>query len=79
MGRRRISTGGVLAVVALLSLLAFAVWGVATGLRATGDTSISLHGYIALGLGIVFTLGLGGGLMWLAYYSARRGYDDEQR
>ena len=41
-----------------------------------GDTQIGVHGYIALGLGVVATLVIGGGLMWLVFYSARRGYDD---
>ena len=41
-----------------------------------GDTSIGVHGYIALGLGAVATLVIGGGLMWLVFYSARRGYDE---
>ena len=32
---------------------------------------------MALTLGIVATVGLGVGLMWLVYFSHRRGYDDE--
>jgi hypothetical protein len=28
--------------------------------------------------GVVATGALGGGLMWLAFYSARKGYDDDQ-
>jgi hypothetical protein len=41
-----------------------------------GDVDISLHGLIALTLGCVLSLALGGGLMFLVFYSNRRGYDD---
>ena len=41
------------------------------------DVEIGLHGWIALGLGVAVTTLLGVGLMWLVYYSNRRGYDDE--
>lgn len=40
------------------------------------DTGMSGHGWAAMALGVVFTLGIGGGLMALVFYSARRGYDD---
>ncbi|WP_281301461.1 MULTISPECIES: hypothetical protein [unclassified Iodidimonas] len=39
------------------------------------DIPLSLHGMIAMGLGIVFTIGIGVGLMWLVFYSARSGHD----
>ena len=41
------------------------------------DVAISLHGLIALTLGCVVSLALGGGLMFLVFYSNRRGHDDE--
>ncbi len=37
---------------------------------------MSGHGWAAMALGIVFSLALGGGLMALVFFSARRGYDD---
>ncbi|GBD41976.1 hypothetical protein HRbin39_01363 [bacterium HR39] len=37
---------------------------------------MGLHGWIALALGALVTLLLGGGLMALVFHSARRGYDD---
>jgi hypothetical protein len=46
------------------------IWG------EIGDTAIGVHGYIALGLGVVATLLIGGGLMGLVFYSARHGYDE---
>jgi len=39
---------------------------------------MSIHGYIALGLGVALSLGVGVGLMALVFYSARQGYDDRQ-
>lgn len=61
----------------LLAILAGAVWYVFRDLEAFATSNISIHGYIALGLGLVLTLGLGIGLMALAYYSHKRGYDDD--
>jgi hypothetical protein len=43
--------------------------------RQLGDIEMGLHGWIALGLGALFTLVIGGGLMALVFYSHRRGYD----
>jgi hypothetical protein len=41
-----------------------------------GDAQISTGGWVALGLGVLFTLALGVGLMALMFFSSRRGYDD---
>jgi hypothetical protein len=41
-----------------------------------GDTGIDVNGWIALGLGVLATLGLGIGLMSLVFISNRRGYDE---
>lgn len=40
------------------------------------DAQMSIHGWIALTLGVVFSLAIGLGLMALVFFSARRGYDD---
>lgn len=37
---------------------------------------MSIHGYIALVLGVVFSLVVGVGLMGLVFYSSRKGYDE---
>ena len=42
-----------------------------------GDVDISLHGMIALTLGCLVSLLLGGGLMFLVFYSSRQGHDDD--
>lgn len=41
-----------------------------------GESEMSVHGWIAMGIGVVVTLVLGGGLMALVFFSSRRGYDD---
>jgi hypothetical protein len=37
---------------------------------------MSVHGWIALTLGVLFSIILGCGLMALVFYSSRRGYDE---
>ncbi len=64
-------------VAALLGILALSVYGVAEAWKGVG-LELSLHGWIALSLGVVVSIGLGVGLMSLVFYSARRGYDDHQ-
>lgn len=59
-----LSLGGILAAV---------MFGALTGWDAS---AMSIHGWIALGLGTFLSLAVGGGLMALVFYSARKGYDD---
>src|SRR3546814_20890725 len=42
------------------------------------DVEISIHGLIAMTLGCLVTLALGGGLLFLVFYSNRHGHDDKQ-
>ena len=60
----------------LLALLAIAAMAAATIWNGMADIRLGLHGWIALGLGVFFTLVIGGGLMALVFYSSRRGYDE---
>ncbi|MCB1883998.1 MAG: hypothetical protein KDG89_08390 [Geminicoccaceae bacterium] len=52
-------------------LFAWYVWHQMDGVQ------ISLHGYLALALGVGLTFALGAGLMALVFISSRRGFDDE--
>ena len=70
------SRGVLVLVLVLAAFLAFAVWAFFRMWGLAGGAHISVHGYIAMGLAAVFTLLLGGGLMWLAFYSSRKGYDE---
>lgn len=66
--------GGWLAIAAMMLVLGAALWFMFYGWNLT-DAHISTHGYIALGLGIVLSTLLGGGLMALVFWSSRKGYD----
>jgi len=65
--------------IALLALLALAVYGAHRTWVELESVSISTNGMIALGLGVLATLVLGVGLMFLVFYSSRHGYDDNDR
>jgi len=64
-----LALGGLLAVS--LALAAYLWWDM-------GQVEIGVHGLIALILGALLSLALGGGLMALVFYSHKRGYDDRQ-
>lgn len=65
-----------LLVIALLALLALALWfAVSAWIHLAGD-EIPLFGYLAIAGGVLFSLLVGGGLMALVFYSNRHGYDD---
>jgi hypothetical protein len=58
------------AVVLVIGFLIAALW------IGFGDSEISGAGWLAMGLGVIVTLGLGIGLMALVFISSRRGYDE---
>ena len=62
-----------LLVMVLGGLLAVVMFGVLTG---WDSSAMSIHGWIALTLGTLLSLAIGGGLMALVFHSARKGYDD---
>ncbi len=66
----------VLAAVGAVIILALAAIGIYTW-RSLGDIEMDTSGYVALVLGVLGTVGLGGGLMALLFASNRYGYDDE--
>lgn len=76
--RRGQLIGGAVAVGFLLAL-AGVLFGLAASWGTAGDVEISIHGWIAMALAFSFTGLIGGGLMWLAFYSHRRGWDDIDR
>jgi hypothetical protein len=74
-----VKSGTLVLTVILVAMLGFCIWGFIAAWKLSGDTPMSVHGYIALGLAGGVTLLLGGGLMWLAFYSSRKGFDDIDR
>ncbi|HLJ21322.1 MAG TPA: hypothetical protein VKU84_14045 [Stellaceae bacterium] len=61
-----------LAIVGAVAVLAA---GLAVLWASTGDTQVTLLGDIALGVGVLLTVLLGGGLMTIVFLSNRTGHD----
>jgi hypothetical protein len=59
--------------VFLLSMLGLAVWGAIHVWGQIGDIEMSIPGILAMIAGIVLSLGLGMGLMFLVFKSERDG------
>jgi TRAP-type C4-dicarboxylate transport system permease small subunit len=66
--------GGWAAIVAMGVLLGASIWFAFYGWNLT-DAVIDTPGIIALVMGVVLSMLLGGGLMALVFYSNRKGYD----
>ncbi len=62
--------------IPLLALLALALWFAGDAWVHLAGDAIPLYGYVAIAGGVLISLLVGGGLMALAFYSARHGYDD---
>ncbi|NBW14920.1 MAG: hypothetical protein EBR82_43660 [Caulobacteraceae bacterium] len=68
---RHLGSVGLACVIA-----AAATFGLAALWRAIGGGALTIHGWIAMGLGILGTVGLSWVLMGLAFRSDREGWDD---
>jgi hypothetical protein len=66
-------------IVPLIALLAVAAWFAIYSWNAIEGPSIPTGGYVAMALGIIFSIVVGCGLMALVFYSSRRGYDAPAR
>jgi cation transporter-like permease len=60
----------------LVALLIAAVVGFTATFPLGQFPKITMHGWIAMGVGTVFSLLIGCGLMWLSFYSSRHGFDE---
>jgi len=63
-------------VVPLLAILAAALWYASRAWTEVAGPPMPAAGYVAMALGIVFSLVIGCGLMALLFYSHRHGYDE---
>jgi hypothetical protein len=63
-------------ILTLVALLIFAAVVAYLGWTSAPDTVVPASGYVALVLGVVFSLFVGIGLMSLVFYSSRHGYDE---
>ena len=68
---RALAIGGIALLLAAVAAALVPMWTMSAGIGLSG------HGYAAVILMIVFCFAVGGGLMFLIFYSARHGYDDE--
>ena len=76
----KLATLGTIAlVVALLAILIAAGGFAARAWISVEGPPMPVNGYIAMTLGIVFSLIVGIGLMGLVFYSSRHGYDEPHR
>ncbi len=76
----RLGTLGWLAfVVPLLAILVAAGWYAARAWVSVSGPPMPINGYVAMALGIFFSLFVGCGLMALVFYSNRHGYDEPYR
>ncbi len=71
----RSKTSWLAAAVGAAAVLAVAI-AITISWNALGVSEISWKGWLAMGFGVVATLGLGIGLMSLMFYSNRHGYDE---
>ena len=71
--------GTIAVVVLLLAFLGAALWFAAGAWTSLQGPPMPTTGYVAMALGIVFSLVVGCGLMALLFYSSRHGYDEPYR
>jgi hypothetical protein len=62
-------------IVPLVILFAASVWFAVYAWNGIEGPPLPTEGYVAMGLGVVFSLVVGIGLMALVFYSSRHGYD----
>ena len=69
---------GKILIAAMLSVLAGAVYVGYAGWNTQSDFEVVIptSAYVALSLGVFFTVAVGSGLMALVFYSNHKGYDE---
>jgi hypothetical protein len=70
--------GMVALVIALVAILGASGWYAARAWVEVSGPPMPMTGYVAMTLGVVFSLVVGCGLMALLFYSHRHGYDEAQ-
>jgi hypothetical protein len=73
---KRGTFGLVMLVAVLFVILAATFWYAAKAWTSLSGPPMPATGYVALILGVVFSLVVGFGLMGLLFYSSRHGYDE---
>jgi protein-S-isoprenylcysteine O-methyltransferase Ste14 len=73
---KKAGMGTWIATAILVALLVVVVVILFKAMPVSQFPPISMHGWIAMGIGAFFSLAIGGGLMWLSFYSSRNGFDE---
>lgn len=68
--------GGIALFAALFGILIAAAWYALGTWNVASGPPMPTTGYVAMTLGVVFSLVVGCGLMALLFYSSRHGYDE---
>ena len=76
---RSMGKGSWAILAVLLMLLVGTLFISYLGWASAAGTDVPSSGYIALALGVIFSLAVGIGLMTLVFYSSRQGYDEPAR
>jgi hypothetical protein len=71
----RLGVAGWIAIIVLLGFLVAAIVYAVHAWDAMSGVGISPMGWVFMGLGVFFTIAVGGGLMALVFYSSRHDYD----
>jgi hypothetical protein len=79
MGEQRLTIGTLALMAALAAVLIAAIVYAASAWFALPGPPMPTAGYVAMILGVVFSLAVGCGLMALLFYSSRHGYDEPSR
>ena len=66
----------ILALITLLGLLAASLWYAVGSWTALDAPDMPTELYVAMVLGVLFSVVVGAGLMALVFYSSRHGYDE---
>ena len=66
-------------IVPLLAFLVGSVWFVFYVFQTDVGPPLPASGYVAMALGVIFSLVVGIGLMALVFYSHRHGYDEQSQ
>jgi hypothetical protein len=74
--KARMGAGSWTILIVLISLLAGTLVIVYFGWMAGEGTEVPTSGYVAMAIGVIFSLAVGFGLMALVFYSSRKGYDE---
>lgn len=78
-GGKRGPWGQIAIMVPLFAILAAALWFASRAFTSIQGPPMPAVGYVAMTLGVVFSLLVGFALMALLFYSSRRGYDEPFR